>query len=417
MNPGVFISHKLNDHPTDGFLAALRPDLEALGCKVWLDTDIAAGEIWRHELSTWMSACTCAVILVTKAALTSEWIFQEASILSWRAEQDPDFKLFPVVLDGLTDADIAASRLKVVLGIDRLQWPARNGTDAEKLVATTETVRLLLAARKTANDEYSKTAREIAEILKNTSDEALANSIEFLKIQTKGWVPGGNAKLVFALKLLSVTPLEMRDALDRLDVKPLIKGQIGKLALPFWVDGEAARAVCRHALVTGDRPLLLLNAAYHETAGDYVVRGAFSPNRSWFCHPFSHVFGEDLPGELWDEVCACIALAMGEDPTAMEHGELRDLIDATLAIQGDSRQFVAIDIRNSRKPADWAEFEILRKDHGSVVYLLLSGREIPAAAEWQGAAVEPLRPEILPDLEKAIRGLRGKFKLDCNQSR
>lgn len=417
MNPGVFISHKLNDPPTDGFLTALRPNLETLGCEVWIDTDIAAGEVWRHELSTWMSACTCAVILISKAALASDWIFQEASILSWRAEQDPDFKLFAVVLDGLTDANIAASRLKVVLGIDRLQWPARNGTDAEKLLETVEAVGGRLAARKIANDEYSKTAREIAAILKDTSDEALADSIGFLKIKTRGWVPGGNAKFVFALKLLSVTPLEMRDALDLLDAKPAIKGQIGRLALPFWVDGEAARAVCRHALRTDDRPLLLLNANYPETAGDYVMRGAFSPNRSWSVHSFRHVYGENFLGELWDDVCACIALAMGEDPEAMSPEAVRELINDTLAIQGDSRQFVAIDIRKSCKPGDWAEFEKLRQDHGGVIYLLLSGREIPASSAWQGAAVEPLLPEILPDLEKIIRGLRGKFKLDCNLSR
>jgi hypothetical protein len=419
MSPGVFISHKLNDPSTDQFLDQLRRQLEASGFHVWIDTDIAAGEVWREELSTWMSLCQCAVLLISEAALHSDWIFQEASVLSWRQEQDKKFKLFPVVLDALRDEQISASRLKVVLDILRLQSPGRNADEAGRLQATVEAVRQQLRAQQQGDNEYAKTAREIAKLLDGVDSESLEKAAQILNVNLGSWVPGWDPKFVFALEVLTAGPRRMRDALEKLDLLPVIKGKIGKSALPFWVDVNAAELVWRIARKTSDRPLMLLNVAYPETAKDYLLRARFSPYRSWCCHEFSNVFGEDFEGELWDEICGCICLSMGEDIKRLRQDRLRKKVEnLTKDPSQDARQFVAIDItvtenRAITKREHWASFENLRKEHGEVIYLLLTGPKLPPETEYEGTTVHVVKPEVADDLEDIIDGLRSKFQLDC----
>jgi len=159
MNPGVFISHKVKDTSSDAFLDELLQRLADLNCHRWIDREIAAGAGWRHEIKTWMSVCSCAVILISKEALASDWMFEEASVSSWRQELDRTFKLFPVVLDGLTDKDVGDSRLKVVLDLLRIQSPGRNGSTGEKLRETAVAVENHLLARSGEENEYTRTAR------------------------------------------------------------------------------------------------------------------------------------------------------------------------------------------------------------------------------------------------------------------
>jgi TIR domain len=421
MSPGVFISHKLNDPSSDQFLAQLRPQLATCDCQVWIDTEIAAGEVWREELSTWMSLCHCAVLLISEAALHSDWIFQEASVLSWREEQDKKFKLFPVVLDALSDAQIAASRLKVVLDILRLQSPGRNADETGRLQATVEAVRQQLRAHQQGDNEYAKTAREIAKLLDGVDSNSLEKAARVLNLNLGCWLPGWDPKFVFALEVLTAGPRQMRDALEKLDLLPVIKGKIGKFALPFWVDVNAAELVWRIARKTSDRPLMLLNVTYPETAQDYVFRARFSPYLSWCCHEFSNVFGEDFEGELWDEICGCICLSMGEDIQRLrQQNRLRKKVEnLTKDPSQNARQFVAITITETRaitKKEHWARFENLRKEHGDVIYLLLTGPKLPPRAEYEGTTVQVVKPEVAADLEDVIDGLRSKFQLDSKVS-
>ena len=405
VSPGVFISHKLDDPATDQFLAQIRPQLEALNCQIWIDTQIAPGEVWRHELSTWMSVCTCAMLLISKAALQSDWIFQEASILSWRQEQDKKFKLFPVVLDRLSDDQIANSRLKVVLDILRLQSPGRNADDATKIQSTVQAIRSHLEREHDDENEFSKTARKIAGLLKNLDDSSLKNAADILQIDLGQWVPGWDPKFVFALEILTAGPAELINTLEELEVEANVKGKIGAYALPFWVDVRAAEVVRRIAQASENRPLMLLNIGFPETAEDYVRRAAFSPTRSWRAHHASNVFGEDFEGDFWDEVCTCIWRDSGRDESVLARpAELRRRVEQFLKITARSApQFVTINVAEG---PDWPNLEALRRDHASVIYFLISGAKLPDPAEYAVAAIEVVKPELIADFEGKIDGLR-----------
>ena len=61
------------------------------------------GDDWEHRLNEWLAECHAAIILFSRRAIDeSDWVKKEATILSWRAELDDDFKLFPVLLDQQT---------------------------------------------------------------------------------------------------------------------------------------------------------------------------------------------------------------------------------------------------------------------------------------------------------------------------
>jgi hypothetical protein len=55
---------------------------------------------WQHCLNQWLAECHAAIILFSERAIgESHWVRKEATILSWRAEIDPEFRLFPVLLE------------------------------------------------------------------------------------------------------------------------------------------------------------------------------------------------------------------------------------------------------------------------------------------------------------------------------
>jgi hypothetical protein len=95
---------------------------EKYGDQVKILVDYAGltpGEDWNHRLNLWLAECGAAIILFSQRALKqSRWVEKEATILSWRAELDPEFTLIPVTLKGQTTAEDLASDLRGVLKID-----------------------------------------------------------------------------------------------------------------------------------------------------------------------------------------------------------------------------------------------------------------------------------------------------------
>lgn len=55
---------------------------------------------WEQYLNEWLAECHVAIILFSKrAAHLSNWVKKEATILGWRRQTDPNFKLIPVFID------------------------------------------------------------------------------------------------------------------------------------------------------------------------------------------------------------------------------------------------------------------------------------------------------------------------------
>ena len=90
---------------------------------VLVDKDrLQPSDDWNHRLNLWLQECHAAIILFSKRAIeNSGWVAKEATILSWRADLNPDFKLFLVMLQGETMADDLRRVCSGVLQIDRFQ--------------------------------------------------------------------------------------------------------------------------------------------------------------------------------------------------------------------------------------------------------------------------------------------------------
>ena len=103
--------------------------------KVLVDIDgLKPSDDWNHHLNLWLAECHVAIILFSKRAIEkSGWVAKEATILSWRAELDPSFKLIPVMLDGETTPEDLTEVCSGVLQIDRYQC-IRNAQTAQDIL-------------------------------------------------------------------------------------------------------------------------------------------------------------------------------------------------------------------------------------------------------------------------------------------
>ena len=103
--PFVFVSHSSQDRQlTEEVVRLLGPPEGAQGggYKVLVDYEELKPNVeWPRRLIELMARCHAGVILLTSAAVESDWVLKEATILAARrAVEDERFKLFVVMFPG-----------------------------------------------------------------------------------------------------------------------------------------------------------------------------------------------------------------------------------------------------------------------------------------------------------------------------
>ena len=114
-NLRVFISHsasRAEEPDTQTFLETLVARLHSeVGFEALADQkDLKAGDEWLQRVYAWMGLCDAAVILLSPRAVTREnstWVPRETNLLLWRKALDPRFVVIPVLIGGVTPADLA----------------------------------------------------------------------------------------------------------------------------------------------------------------------------------------------------------------------------------------------------------------------------------------------------------------------
>ncbi|MEY2931424.1 MAG: hypothetical protein RL033_2173, partial [Pseudomonadota bacterium] len=123
MNRKIFISYKravdgAPEQDSELLAQKLRVQLDQAAYTVLLDKDIRAGARWRDVIHQNLQECEAAVVLMSPAAFTSEWVRIELSVLSSRARarNTPIELLIAAVgeakLAALDDAPLAALHLR-----------------------------------------------------------------------------------------------------------------------------------------------------------------------------------------------------------------------------------------------------------------------------------------------------------------
>ena len=77
MSKHIFISHSKKD---SNFINKLEGDLEQLGFKIWIDTDISGGEEWRNTIDKNLRTASDVVVVLSPNAVASKWVVHETAI-------------------------------------------------------------------------------------------------------------------------------------------------------------------------------------------------------------------------------------------------------------------------------------------------------------------------------------------------
>ncbi|MBR0820284.1 TIR domain-containing protein [Bradyrhizobium liaoningense] len=106
-SPSVFISYARSDADV---AAELATRLEAAGIGVWRDSHVAPGENWAAAIEGQLRAADYLIILVTHAALASDWVMAETSE-AIREYSDRAVTVVPVLLENV-EMPLSLSRIQ-----------------------------------------------------------------------------------------------------------------------------------------------------------------------------------------------------------------------------------------------------------------------------------------------------------------
>lgn len=124
----VFISHASADRDLADYLTR---DLEAQGFSVWSDRSIKVGENIIEAIEKGLRESEYFVLIMSPAALNSEWVSFEAGVALSRDPASPRRKLLPVLVRGV-DRNSLPAALK---GINAIEMEGAGITQASRRVA------------------------------------------------------------------------------------------------------------------------------------------------------------------------------------------------------------------------------------------------------------------------------------------
>jgi hypothetical protein len=297
VKPRLFISHTSKSEAAVDRLTALRDCLSARGFDVIIDREhLGAGDEWRREIYTWLGLCDLAVVLIAPRALEPEnpWVSREATILMWRRALDPDFRVVPVLVDGVTlesldsgpfrDLLLAEMQGDIVAAEDGLEWTDRL---AETLAARTPGA---------GSAPVDALARPIAMQLEGLPDALLRAAADRADVALGPWNPQADLPLRLAVQMLHLGLDGSFAALDHLAAAGMDQSKLGTiidLIAPSWVDLCAAHCLASTAARTDEKPTLWLNADSDFAAQMFIRRASGRPPRvDWPRVPLAAVVDE-----------------------------------------------------------------------------------------------------------------------------
>ncbi|WP_328678016.1 toll/interleukin-1 receptor domain-containing protein [Streptomyces sp. NBC_00343] len=312
----VFISHSARG---DTFASCvLKTIVSRLGQEKnhtpWVDeSDIPPGEEWRPVIVDWLARCDAAVVLLNQAALESTWVRREVNILMWRRALGAPLLVVPVLLGGLTTADVKMAGLEELRPIQFARTRKGEQEDAEtladKVLDRFADLSNVLACNNPSNpmsEWLSRLAMYLSEAGKHHPD-LLADAARDLnagdEFRKNVELHGGS--LFLAHQFLMAPADRMEKALDKL--APALSGEtICRLAAALsatWVNEEAARGVLPSPDQAPAEMTVLLNASVEGTARYYIRRAICGATHGYEIEEIGTLpLGEDRAGErvrLW----------------------------------------------------------------------------------------------------------------------
>jgi hypothetical protein len=389
----LFVSHSSKTPANRKLLQKVCAGLRQRDFDVLVDRDgqLYAGVDWDLRINEWMAECHAAVILVSTAALRdSDWVKKEATVLSWRRELQDDFKLIPVLLEGITPEDLEQG-LMGVLRIIKSQC-IRNAHGAERIVLGIEAG--LGPAYRPALTPFERLENVLVEILEGQAKpQTLEDAWQALAGAHKPqWQPNSGRR--FASALTRFLLRDSRHALEHLQtvldrIRPRVDRSAAEELLKYlaclWVDAQAATGISSAAHGGG---IVGLNGHYlpNFTARRYGER-AWPLRDQW----------RFVPVDATRRTFPAIREAIRESfrPRGVKVPDAS--IDRRIA-QYQAPVLVLIPSRED--PAqlpDEALLDELRRSYPNLIYLIGTGPTVP---DWVPEPIRPLVPALDLDLEE-----------------
>jgi hypothetical protein len=306
-SPSVFISHSAHDDPgATRAVAALRRALKAAGFEPLVDEwDLKGGDDWRQRLYTWMTHCDAAILLLSRNALQSDWVLQEATVLTARrfdqarndAVNEP-FLLLPVLV-GVTMRDV-----KALSAFEELNLPSIQALhDRQPAQLATRVAKLLMPLKRRASSRRSlrqDLEDKIASNLRVASAAVLRNAAEELGDPPSRWVPSRDAADILAMRLIESERDLILASLQRLQgaIPSENLRNIVKFLRGAWVNAAAAARFAVIAASPAHTRAAVLNARHTSfTPFAYVTRASGSTSEATVI-PVVDAGGEDYLGSI-----------------------------------------------------------------------------------------------------------------------
>jgi hypothetical protein len=421
--PLVFISHSAKDALAQKVLRELHKVLSK-DFEVLLDCEeLRANDDWRRELHTWMGLCNGAVILLSEDAFChSDWVLREATILTYRREDEKDFVLIPVLLPDVTPTrlrkktpfaplEIGAIQAvtgdspdeiagRVLAGLERLRGPSRRQTTLQRVEEVVAGILFaeLEAGRRNPKQLFDAAAAEMG--------------------RRVSWKPMRGYSEQMARHLLSSSLEKSTKALVYLTPFFKNKDEVYRLLdnylQPFWVNPDAVPELARmNKHPRGERAVCVNGSEYPFTSESYVLR-ACGVIRKWVYATITETngFEEAAPAArqlIENEILRQVAPKVGFRKT---DNPVPESIERELYRREAEEPFFILVPRGY----DEGLIEWLRGRFKSFTFFFLNGEQVPDAEALEGKHIVLLRPELTSGQEEEICSLLRRARSDIEQT-
>jgi hypothetical protein len=348
--PRVFVSHSSQTSDALTELKALVAGLRAGedGVEVLYDEEhIETGAQWRAAINALLAECDAAIILLTPDALTSTWVLKEATILRWRHDRDPNFKI--LVSANVDIAKLEENSLWNPIGLHELQ-SLPSGSAAENAVAAKESLTGLAAQLRPT--PLGLLAVAIASLLTNADPEFLQHVLGPLHEEVPFEIGDQHKRLAYALArwILRQPPPALNHMADRLanlgpGFPPENTRKILDIVSSMWVELDAASWFVRANLQRGLglRDVAISCKRPTPTLQQYVAR-AYMPSYPPRVRLLNGVTGgkqaEDLAHQVREELRHDLEDVLGP----LSDAEIDDRLS-----QIETRYYVALQLPDDRQ--------------------------------------------------------------------
>jgi TIR domain len=408
--PLVFISHSAKEPVSrkilDNLVKTLAPDFEVLLDQYRLE----ANDDWRRELNIWMGLCQAAIVLLSKTALKSDWVLQEATILRWRWAQDNDFVLIPVLVPPVKHSTLEQDERFAPLALNEIQMistdtPARvvarivKRLEPLKTIGNTKTqlqeLESVIAARLTELD--TKRPRALQEAgTKLGKTFAWRSDLKYSDQLARALLGSEFPQIAEAVLVLAPYFDNSNTAI-----------QIINKLFPLWVDPRAVTRLPEMVKLPQKQRAICVNGVDERTARAYVRR--------------AHLGFARVGDDLW--VLARVTLPSGYDEHPTMQAEIieKEIVGQVLQALylGETDDLFAgpparhLEAREQKEPLfiivpgglDEKVLDILRDRFFRFTFFLLKGEKVIEPDWLKLRSIEVLKPELGPDTETSVHVL------------